>query len=75
MTPTQSLIQDLASAHGVDAETIVRAAVVEFALGKGHAAQAQALRTVKNLDASHGDEKRHSTPEVVTKIVTRTNPR
>jgi len=30
MTPTQRIIQDLAQVHSVDAETIVRAAVVDL---------------------------------------------
>jgi hypothetical protein len=75
MISTQRLIRDLALAHGVDAETIVRAAVVDFALGRSERQQADAIRTALAFDAPQGDKKRHSTSEAVTKIVTGTNHR
>ncbi len=60
------LAGELAQAHGVTVEAILRAAVMDFALGRGHGTQAQALRIVAELDAeldaAHGDEKRHSSP-------------
>ncbi len=57
---TRYLAGELAQAHGVSVESILRAAVMDFAHGRGHDAQAQTLRTVAKLDAAHGDEKRHS---------------
>jgi hypothetical protein len=73
MTPTQRLIQDLATAHGVDCETIVRAAVVDFALGRSERQRSEAICVVACRNAPHGDEKRHSTPNEMTKIVTGQN--
>ena len=59
---TRYLAGELAQAHGVSVESILRAAVMDFAHGRGHDAQAQTLRTVAKLDAAHGDKKRHSSP-------------
>lgn len=57
MTSTQSLIAELATAHGVDAETIIQAAITDFAHGRSHNAQAQILRTVAKFDAAHDDDR------------------
>ncbi len=57
---TRYLAGELAQAHGVSAEAILRAAVMDFAHGRGHDAQAQTLQTVAKLDAAHGGKKRHS---------------
>jgi hypothetical protein len=59
---TRYLAGELAQAHGVSVESILRAAVMDFAHGRDHYRQSQALRTVTELDASHGDKKRHSSP-------------
>lgn len=59
---TRYLAGELAQAHGVSAEAILRAAVMDFAHGRGHNTQAQAIRIVAELDAAHGDKKRHSSP-------------
>ena len=59
---TRYLAGELAQAHGVTVESILRAAVMDFAHGRGHNTQAQALRIVAELDAAHGDKKRHSIP-------------
>lgn len=48
---TRHLAGELAQAHGVSVEAIIRAAVMDFAHGRGHDAQAQTLRTVAKLDA------------------------
>ena len=75
MTSTQRLISELAQAYGVDCETIVRAAVHDFAFGRSKGQRADAIRAVQSIDAAHGDEKRHSTSEGKTKNVTATNLR
>jgi hypothetical protein len=49
---TRYLVGELAQAHGVSVESILRAAVMDFAHGRGHDAQAQTLRTVAKLDAA-----------------------
>ena len=59
---TRYLAGELAQAHGVPVESILRAAVMDFACGRGHDAQAQTLRTVAKLDAAQGDKKRQSSP-------------
>lgn len=75
MTSTQRLISELAVAHGVNAETIVRAAVHDFAYGRSARQQADAIRAIQSIDAAHGDENCRSTSDGMTKIVTDTNPR
>lgn len=62
MTTAQALITELAAAHGCDAETIVAAAVMDFALGKSHAAQAQVLQAIARLDAAQDDNFGHLPP-------------
>lgn len=59
---TRYLAGELAQAHGVSVESILQAAVMDFAHGRGHDAQAQTLRTVAKLDAAQGDKKRQSSP-------------
>ena len=59
---TRYLASELAQAHGVTVESILRAAVMDLAYGRDHAAQAQTLRAVAKLDAAQGDKKRHSSP-------------
>jgi hypothetical protein len=73
MTSTQRLISELATVHGVDCETIVRAAMHDFAFGRGKGQQADAIRAIQSIDAAHGDENCHSTSEGKTKNVTATN--
>jgi len=52
---TRYLAGELAQAHGVSVESILRAAVMDFAHGRDHYRQSQALRTVTELDAAlHG---------------------
>lgn len=75
MTPTQRLVSALARLHKVDKETIVRAAVVDFAYGRSKQQRADAIQVAQSSDAPHGDEKRHSGQNEVTKNVTATNPR
>jgi hypothetical protein len=64
MISTQRLIRDLALAHGVDAETIVRAAVADFALGRSKGQQTDAIRVARTV-----------TRRVMTKKVTRRRKR
>lgn len=59
MISTQRLIRDLAAAHGVEPETIVRAAVIDFAYGRSARQQADAIRAVQSIDAAHGDKNCH----------------
>lgn len=75
MTSAQRLISELAAAHGVDCETIVRAAVHDFAYGRSARQQADAIRAVQSIDAARDDKNCHSTSEGKTKNVTDTNPR